>query len=1021
MQFFRYFKGHEKAGRWRPYPIEEDAKHFSAPEFGFNTILAVSEEVYKGGSVSNEALYTGPFYIDIDVDADKVGGMDKAIKKAIKAAITATQRLITLGVKPDQMGIWASGKKGFHIVVPMSLFCDEDSIAKLPVIYSGMASHLALPEETDLSVYSLGRGRMWRIANKQRVDNQAFKVAIHHSQLSGMTPEIYKDLCSEPRIELPILNGARVANLVGFYAHGFSRAQTFKRPKSTLIDANLKAALGEDKVPPCVRQLCMGENTKPGRGFNNRSVQMNKAIRAFVTTDEVEKYTDLFATHAQGESHDTFEKRKEHVVRGRSSVQGAADYGWSCRSMLSVLAHAPCDDCPISWIRTEQDDSDEEEESLEQMAQALQDKKPEVQAPEPERLVSEEDISELPQEPDPEPEKPKPESKPKKKERHPDEIAPNTLSNTDEGLTITDDGYAFFSKEGGLRRVSNFVLSIRKVYYEYIKVLEQDRRVSVHADVFINRRKVGSVSIEENAWQSKSTFVQAFAGLSNCGFYGKDDDVQRMKITLMHDVDKSSIRIQRVHASGIHHRVIAGNDVLTYVEPNWSIDNFGNENLISLSGQVQAAPQLKSIAILPETGDEETTKLLKALFQISAPENVAQITGWVMACFLKQHIMALNNEFPLFSPWGTAGAGKTQTSGLFAALHGLGYLGGNNSDSPLSVGGDAATNFALWYYVASSMTAPRIIEEYNAANLGRKYNMYGEYFKEAWNQHAVKRGTIRNQKHHGPGAIDAGTVDIVMSGPLMLISEQSIQMPALVQRTVQIQLMPEHRSGPNVRDAYNYVRPRYRDFRRFARTAYMEALHITPKQALDWVHANKAHVPFTIGDRPHYSFCVLLAGLSFLNFISDKYNLKIKAEIAEMRANLIRYVQTHSFELSVDKQRSEVDLVLNEIATMASYTEDTDNMSQKSIVKGLQYLVEGEYLYLDGMICHHMYVRYMSQGNKRAVIESYNQFKQLIRAEPYCETTEATLDRFSRGRKVFKLNIEKLRNKGIDVDRFSSS
>lgn len=1009
MQFYRYFKGHEKKGIWRPFPVEQDAENFAAPKYGFNTILAINEEVNKGGSVSNNALYSGPFYIDIDSDE---------VKKSIKAVLKATGRLINLGVKPNQMGIWASGKKGFHIIVPMPLFCEEESAHKLPMIYGDVARHLSLPEETDLSVYSLGRGRMWRIANKQRLDNQAFKVPLHFSQLATLTPEVYKDLCSAPRPEIAVINGARVSNLTGFYSHGYSHAQSYVKPKSTLIDANLKAALGEAKVPPCVRQLMMGENTRGTLGFNSRSVQMNKAIRAFVTTDEVEHYTEVFAQNSTGKSHGTYETRKEHVVRGRASVQGASDYGWSCRSMLSVLASAPCDDCPISWIRDEQADTDDGE-SLKDAAQALQDNATAAEAPE--RLVSEDEASTDTQESDPEAQPVTVKKEKVRKETPPENTAPKSLKGgADEGLTITDEGYGFMDFKGGIRRVSNFILRITKVYYEYIKVLEQDRRVSVHADVFISSKKVGSVAIEENSWQSKSTFVQAFAGLSNCGFYGKDDDVQRMKITLMHNVDKTATRIQRVHASGIHHRMIAGNDVLTYVEPNWSIDNFGNENLISLSGQVQAAPQLKSVPMLSEAGDAHTTELLRKLFKVSAPENVAQLTGWIMACFLKQHIMALNNEFPLFSPWGAAGSGKTQTSGLFAALHGVAYLGGNNADSPLSVGGDAATNFALWYYIASSMTVPRIVEEYNAANLGRKYNMYGEYFKEAWNQHAVKRGTIRNQKHHGPGAIDAGTVDIVMSGPLMLISEQSIQMPALVQRTVQMQLKPQHRAGADVREAYNYVRPRYRDFRPFARTAYMEALHITPKQALDWVHDGAGFIPYTIGDRPHYSFCVLLAGLTFLDFISDKYTLKLKADIADMRGNLIRYVQAHSFELSVDKQRSEVDLVLYEIAVMADATEKTDNQSQKTIIKGIHYLLEDEYLYVDGMVCHHSYVRYMSQSNKRPVIESYVQFKALITSEAYCESTEATLAHFNRGRKVFKLHVEKLRTKGIDVDRFAT-
>ena len=998
MQFYRYFKGHEKAGVWRPFPIDREENQFANPMYGFCTVLAVNEAAGRREAISDAALYTGPFYIDIDSDD---------IKKSIKAAKKVLDRLRSYGIRNDQMNLWASGKRGFHFTIPMSLFCSDTALPRLALVYLNLARGMKIfdIEEVDKSVYSSGRGRMWRIPNVKRADNGKFKVSITFAELESMTEVIYAELCNAPRDVITVVTTTeKNDNLQALYNLALARAGEMKKPKSTLIDQNLKDELGEEGVPPCVRCLVEGRNFKPDTGFNARSLQMNKALRAFVPTTAQEALIDEFVEKNEGETHNTPESRREHLNRSRGSVQDGSDYAWSCRSMLSIMDVQPCSLCPIAHIKHEQDEQAEAEEpvSLRAVAQELiaqnEGARP-VESAEPEYVED------------------KPESPVALAKLHA-VGRPEEPLDSEEGLTFNDKGYGFAAGDGAFRRVSNFVLRFTKVYYEYIPNLQQDRRVSTYAEVFVGTRKVGGVMIEEAAWLSKNGFAAIFQGLANCAFYGTDNDVAKMKITLMARIDEEADKIRRVTSCGIHHLRIGEAEVFTYVEPGYSIDNYGNVDTYQLSGQAQAAPKLRTIQPLPITGDELTTNLLRNLFKINSPENVARILGWMMACFMKQHIMSYRNEFPLLCIWGKAGAGKTATSGIFSSLHGTAYLGGSGSDgmeSPLSLGGEASSNFALWNFISSSMTVPRVIEEYNKKNLGKKYEIFSEYFKEVWNQHSVKRGTIRNQKHHGDGAIGASTIDIAMTGPCLVISEQSIEVPALKHRTVEVQLYDQQRMAPEVRKAWGSISPRWRSLNRFAKTAYMEAIQVPVSQVQDWIAEYEDKIPTAIGERPYFSFCVLGMGLNFLGFLDKKYNLGLTRDVNKLKDDLVEYAAVNASDLSIEKTRTEVDLVMEQISNMIELSK-SERMTQW-LTKD-HYRRIGNELLLDGIVAHAQYVRYMVGQHKSIAIDAYNQFKQLIRSEDYCDSSEYQTPEFARGRKVLKINLNRLAHRGIDVNVF---
>lgn len=1012
MQFYRYFKGHEKKGKWRSIAIERDEIQYVDDRNGFSTVLAVNERPERDVGISPNAMYKGPFYIDID-SAD--------IKLSIKTAKKVLEKLRGFKIHDDEISIFASGKKGFHFTVPMEIFCDEEALPRLPWVYASIVRSMKLFElkEVDQTVYSAGKGRMWRIPNKKRDDNGQYKVQITANELAELDEKKYAELCSAARpLVAPVIHGKKNPTLQGLYNLALAKAAEQRRPKSTLIDQNLKDQLGDELVPPCVQMMVEGLSLKPDIGFNTRSVQMNKALRAFVPDAEQERFIDKFVNSNEGETYNTPELRREHLNRGRRTVQGGADYEWSCRSILSILSIAPCSACSICFIKEDQDAeyAAEEKVSLRELAQ---------------RAIDADKLTRGEVEPVPTVSEPVPPVKEEVKPSQNKLVATGRPIASDlddmEGLTFNDEGYGFASAGGGIRRVSNFVLRFTKVYYEYIPNLEEERRVSTYAEVYVGSKKVGGVNIEDSVWESKAAFNSVFRGLANCAFYGKDDDVIKMKGTLMIGIDNEAARIRRVHSSGIHHLLVGETDVFTYVEPGFSIDNFGNVDTYSLSGQSQAAPRLKTVQSLElGKGDDVTTRLLLNLFQVNVSENVARILGWIMGCFLKQHIFSFRNEFPLLAVWGKAGAGKTATSGLFSALHGTGYLGGGGMDSPLSLGGEASSNFALWNFISSSMTVPRLIEEYNKKNLGKKYDIYSEYFKECWNQHSVKRGTIRNQKHHGGGAIDASTIDIPMTGPCLIISEQSLEVPALKQRTVEVQMHDQQRMSPEGRKAWSIVSPRWRGFNKLARTAYIEAVNTPVSQVQDWLLEFDEQIPSTMGARPHFSFCVLGMGLKFLASISNKYALGVGDEVDKLIKDLVNYANENAAEITVDKTRTEVDLIMGVISYMVRIsTGNSGNSGEQQLRDWLprqHYKRTGNVLLIDSHVAHSQYIAFQVSQHKSIAIESHNQFIQLLRSEDYCDNAAyVDPDGFARGRPVVKMNLLRLSERGIEVSVFEEN
>jgi len=185
-------RGNERVpGRWNAYPTRQAAIRDGC-EFVSVLELCGTVERYEAWSRENpngrlKLPFRGPFYADFDARGNLVD-----LKKTL---LTELWDLIDdFGLSPEDLWLWFSGAKGFHLLIPETLFSPTGfSHPHLPSIYRDFALALGFEDLMDKVVYSESRGRLWRVAGKRRVDGSR-KIPLTIYQLANLTIKEIRDL-----------------------------------------------------------------------------------------------------------------------------------------------------------------------------------------------------------------------------------------------------------------------------------------------------------------------------------------------------------------------------------------------------------------------------------------------------------------------------------------------------------------------------------------------------------------------------------------------------------------------------------------------------------------------------------------------------------------------------------------------------------------------------------------------------------------------------------------------------------
>ena len=183
----------------------------------------------------------------------------------------------------------------------------------------------------------------------------------------------------------------------------------------------------------------------------------------------------------------------------------------------------------------------------------------------------------------------------------------------------------------------------------------------------------------------------------------------------------------------------------------------------------------------PEWSAKEENKIrmkdaLTGMVNCQEPASLAKLVGWMTAALFSQLFRGAYNKFPLLHINGAAGSGKSE---MTECLMHLFYV---NADPPVL--SPASSVFAITSAVAGSASIPVVVDEYKPTEMGPTvHGALKSLFRSSYNGHTISKGG-GNRSKESFGALN----QVLVSGPIVFISESIEQETALLERCIVLTL-----------------------------------------------------------------------------------------------------------------------------------------------------------------------------------------------------------------------------------------
>ena len=923
----------------------------------FQTVLSVDqnpEEVTENGlDAIDVVVYMGPMYLDFD-DSENI---DRVLED-VNAVLDYLMNKLDI---PEQfIHCYLSGGKGVHITIPEKVFGVKKATKFLPMIYKEImltiktGAHLEIKSTLDESVYSCGRGRMWRCEGVARPGSGTFKVATTPSELADMNSEEYFAIVASPRPKAATPEPAKSVT--------FPKAETLLKAAKQAAARKVRAMKEQctvpkevmrewDGIPGCVQRM-ITEGDCQNSNWNQAAMQLASYIAARYERNEEKEYMeDLvhpFVKNVTSSSRPSESERLKHV-RDQLNRTFRGSIKFSQGAFIASIGEK-CGGCPICRNDIAEGHSSQE-----------------------------------------------------------DAAAGNY--NADVRIRYETTGYYLMDGEGAGRQLTNFTFWPTLEVYE----LEQFTTDSGHAGWRKTERKelVGKlivfgsdesheVTIPERAWGSKRDLITAVKG-RDAAIYCGDAEIQKMFVAILKFArekaeEKELDKMVRANVCGIVMDRTGKKTVAHYIEAGNAITMLGTRSPYRYDGNARQSPMLLS-GEMPGREDADLATAIKALCGVNEPVQVALLMGWFASCHYRQHIQFEEPQYPLLNIFGNAGSGKSCLALLFAMINGIDYLKAELQNV------EVGTLYPLTKYVSSSTTVPRIVEEVNPTIIGQvKYNQILGIFKAAWSHSPIQRGRVIDR--------EVGVTEERVSAPLVYTSEQSATVTSVRNRSVEVKLQAKTLLNPKYKENYRTAVKHRDSLLRLAKAMVNVALHTSPSALLKIFHAKEAVITANMEERSKWGMQCCLTGLHMMLHTMKEYGVGGTDEVQGLYDTLVAYLGGEVQEAERGKSISEVGRVIDCLNTMADPTfEDRFKVGQ-----GDHYWRAGDSIYLVLQSCMPRYVGYSKGIGEQPVIRTYNQLTQLIDGEVYFIRKEAHPTRENVD--VYVLDAKKLAEKGTSVNNF---
>lgn len=606
---------------WKPVP---ETKLDTLDGAMFRTILAVDSPVSDSADKAelDAVKYKGPFYVDLD-DADSPAS-------TAMHAVQLVGKLEDLGVFPAQLELYASGSKGFHVIVPEECFLTKPpktGFAFLPAIFKEIAFELAVPS-MDFRVYTARKGRMFRRANVLR-PNGLYKVRISYDELVAISDLAktskdeaeahYRTLCSTPRkpLEVEQDDPELATGLLALFDQCKSKVTKAKSKTKKQRVVHLPKEL------PSFEALLRGEGIKEGVGFHQIAMQV--AIVAHARNMSQEDFLaaadGLCENHeSDGNRYNTASKRRYELRRMWEYTEDNPCYVYSPAAITTLLNHSAPDFHGIVLT------AEESENNIREAAEG-------------EELQQVDDFGHA-------------------------------------GVVMTRQG-AFTVTENGPKMLT--AVSFDNVT-ELVSVAS-NQIAAISADMYVSGKLVGTKAFELEEFASVGGLNKIIMRQGQA-FSGNDVQARGVYMRIIERARKAKNRMYVVNREGLdfiqipfHEDEEVRKGFLAWtdgkgvaVEPR--IADTGLQIKFvgypkesgSFETDLSLAPNL--VQWLAE-GDnkEDMRRMLQNLLHCQSPEYLSKLLGWSVACFYRMMFHDGYKQFPMLHVNGSAGAGKCFAKG----------------------------------------------------------------------------------------------------------------------------------------------------------------------------------------------------------------------------------------------------------------------------------------------------------------------------------------------------------------------
>ena len=293
--------------------------------------------------------YKGSLVIDIDNKSVETGNINIAIDQSIVDVRAIRKYLDLLGVNAKQVGLYISGGKGFHIIIPLGLM-GGIALNSLPHIHKKMAMTIKTRtgvESIDFSLFCKRKGKLLRTPNHKRAGNGNYKVQITWEEMDGLDAETYFNLCREPRPVFALEDPEIVPALSDMFQDALLDVRS-EDEQSTLGKTDPKhfLELGDGEIPKCIKNLCSYQNIRENASsFNYAKMDVIRFLKnSNLTAEKQEGVIQEFCNNFHSDRHGSPQERLREVRSAERSLEGT---GFDCSLAARQFSTNPCTGCPV--------------------------------------------------------------------------------------------------------------------------------------------------------------------------------------------------------------------------------------------------------------------------------------------------------------------------------------------------------------------------------------------------------------------------------------------------------------------------------------------------------------------------------------------------------------------------------------------------------------------------------------------------------------------------------------------------